>query len=180
MNCLGHSLSDDMAEQRLRRKLNRQFGKGESLSDLTVWWYNTELHLLDTLSKQPMSFQDLLFRCYCFSVYKGYDFEIFRGLYCHRNAPDLEEPLAADQLFSFSRFVSKRDLGCIHLGTSIHEVLQTLLCACNDSQFCPGNCGCAEHDFECRSSFSSLRSDCTDDDVDGVGGDPPPQKRRRA
>ena len=100
--------------------------------------------------------------------------------YCHRNAPDLEEPLAADQLFSFSRFVSKQDLGCIYLGTSIHEVLQTLLCAYNDSEFCPGKCGCAEHDFECRSSFSSLRSDCTDDDVDGVGGDPPPQKRRRA
>ena len=109
VNCLGHSPSDDMAEQRLRRKLNRQFGEGESISDLTVWWYNTELHLLDTLSKQPMSFQDLLFRCYSFSVYKGYDFEIFRGLYCHRNDSNLDEPLAADSLFCFSRFDSKRD-----------------------------------------------------------------------
>ena len=61
MNCLGHAPDDDMAEQRLRRKLNRQFGKGESISDLTVWWYNTELHLLDTLSKQLMSFQDIFF-----------------------------------------------------------------------------------------------------------------------
>ena len=63
VNCLGLAPDDDVAEQRLRSELNRQFGEGKSISDLVVWWYNTELHLLDTLSKQPMSFQDLLFRC---------------------------------------------------------------------------------------------------------------------
>ena len=37
--------------------------------------------------------------------------------------------------------------------------------------FYPRKCGCAEHDFDTQSSFSSFRSHYTDDDVDGEGGD---------
>ena len=146
---LGHALHDDKAKQHLQRVLNIRFGN-ESIPDLTVWWYNTQLYLQDTRFKHKMSFQELLHRCYRFSVYTGYDFDIFRGVYRDYNSQNLEEPLAAAQLFcTNTQFVGVRDLGCQYLGTSIHEVLQTLICAmAAGSKFCPDMCGCAEDDLD--------------------------------
>ena len=164
VNCLGHALHDDKAKQRLQRVLNIRFGNA-IIPDLTVWWYNTQLYLQDTIWKIRMSFQELSHRCYRFSVYAGYDFEIFRGLYRDYNSQNLEEPLAAAQLFcTNTQFVGVRDLGCQYLGTSIHEVLQTLIfaMAAKESTFCPGMCGCAEDDLDRESPgtlpTSSLRT----------------------
>ena len=74
------ALDEDKAKRRLQRVLNIRFGN-ESIPDGTVWWYNTQLYLHYAIAKQPMPFQDLLHRCYLFSVYAGYDFEIFEGVY---------------------------------------------------------------------------------------------------
>ena len=91
-----------------------------------------------------MSFQHLLHRCYRFSSYKGYDFDIFEGVYrhCVMSQESLERSLGS-QLFNDARFVYARDLGCQHLGRSINEVLQTLICASEDATFCPYRCGCS-------------------------------------
>ena len=113
-----------------------------------MWWCNTKLYLRHTLLKQQMSFQELLHRCYLFSMYTGYDFEIFGGVYRYCTSENLEKHLAAAQLFCDTRFVSVRDLGCQYLGTSIHEVLQTLICAMAGTTFCPDMCGCAEDDLD--------------------------------
>ena len=148
------ALDEDKAKPRLQRVLNIRFGN-ESIPDATVWWYNTQLYLHYAIAKKPMSFQDLLHRCYLFSVYAGYDFEIFEGVYRYCTSENLEMLLAA-QLFCDTRFVSARDLGCQHLGTSIHEVLQTLICTMAGTTFCPNLCGCAEDDLDRKSSTSSL------------------------
>ena len=55
---LGHALHDDKAKQHLQRVLNIRFGK-ESIPDVTVWWYNTQLYLQDTRFEHKMSFQEL-------------------------------------------------------------------------------------------------------------------------
>ncbi len=63
VNCLGHALHDDKAKQRLQRVLNIRFGNA-IIPDLTVWWYNTQLYLQDTIRKKsdvlPRAFTLLL------------------------------------------------------------------------------------------------------------------------
>ncbi len=93
-----------------------------------------------------MSFQDLFRRCYLFSLYSGYDFDIFKDVYRHRTSENLEEPLG-DQLFWEAGYVSARGMGCVNLGTSINEVLQTLICAIAGTTHCPKMCGCAEENL---------------------------------
>ena len=147
VNCLGHALHDDKAKQHLQRVLNIRFGN-ESIPDLTVWCYNMQLYLRDTIVRKQRSFQELLHHCYRFSVYTGCDFEIFGGVYRDCTSENLEKPLAPAQFFCDTRFVSVRDLGCQYLGTSIHEVLQTLISAMASTTFCPDMCGCAEDDSD--------------------------------
>ena len=94
-----------------------------------------------------MSFQDLFRRCYLFSSYSGYDFDIFEDVYRHRTSENLEEPLGV-QLFWEAGYVAARDMGCVNLGTSIYEVLQTLICAIAGTTYCPNMCGCAEENLQ--------------------------------
>ena len=115
------------------------------LDEEQVWWFRTQLYLQYAIGKSKMSFQDLLHRCYRFSFYRGYDFDMFEGVYrhCVMSQETLERSLGS-QLFKDAGFVYARDLGCQHLGRSINEVLQTLICASEGTIFCPYRCGCAD------------------------------------
>ena len=137
-------LNDGQAELRLQRVLCMRYGN-TGLDEEQVWWFRTQLYLQYAIGKSKMSFQDLLHRCYRFSSYRGYDFDIFEGVYrhCVMSQESLERSLGS-QLFNDARFVYARDLGCQHLGRSINEVLQTLICASEDATFCPYRCGCAD------------------------------------
>ncbi len=108
------------------------------------------------IEKSSMSFQELLRRCYLFSPYRGYDFDMFEGVHrhCVMSQETLERPLGS-QLFKDAGFVSARDLGCQHLGRSINEVLQTLICASEGTTFCPDMCGCAEEDLQIHTYIQS-------------------------
>ena len=136
------ALDEDKAKRRLQRVLNIRFGN-ESIPDATLWWYNTQLYLHYAITKKPMSFQDLLYRCYLFSVYAGYDFDIFEGVYRHHTSAHPETLLAA-WVFCDARFVLSRDLGCQRLGRSVHEVLQTVICALAGKKLRPSLCGCGD------------------------------------
>ena len=107
------------------------------------------IYLQNAIGKGNMSFQELLRRCYLFSSYRGYDFDMFEGVYrhCVMSQETLERSLGS-QLFKDAGFVYARDLGCQHLGRSINEVLQTLICASEGTTFCPDMCGCAEEDLQ--------------------------------
>ena len=137
-------LHDGQAKMRLQRILCLRYGN-RVLDEDVVWWFRTQLYLQYAVGKSKMSFQDLLHRCYLFSSYRGYDFDIFEGVYrhCGMSQETLGRSLAS-QLFHDARFVYARDLGCQHLGRSIREVLQTLICASDDATFCPYVCGCAD------------------------------------
>ena len=137
-------LHDGQAKMRLQRILCMRYGN-EVIDEEVVWWYRTQLYLQYAIGKSKMSFQDLLHRCYRFSSYRGYDFDIFEGVYrhCSKSQETLERPLAS-QLFHDARFVYARDMGCSHLGRSIREVLLTLICASDDTTLCPYVCGCAD------------------------------------
>ena len=137
-------LHDGQAKMRLQRILCMRYGN-RVLDEDVVWWFRTQLYLQYAVGKSKMSFQDLLHRCYRFSSYRGYDFDIFEGVYrhCVMSQESLERSLGS-QLFNDARFVYARDLGCQHLGRSIREVLQTLICASDDATFCPYVCGCAD------------------------------------
>ena len=137
-------LHDGQAKMRLQRILCMRYGN-EVIDEEVVWWYRTQLYLQYAIGKNKMSFQDLYHRCYRFSPYKGYDFDIFKGVHrhCGKSQETLERPLAS-QLFHDARFVYARDMGCSHLGRSIREVLQTLICASDDTTLCPYVCGCAD------------------------------------
>ena len=137
-------LHDGQAKMRLQRILCMRYGN-KVIDEEVVWWYRTQLYLQYAIGKSKMSFQDLLHRCYRFSSYRGYDFDIFEGVYrhCGKSPETLERPLAS-QLFHDARFVYARDMGCSHLGRSIREVLLTLICASDDTTLCPYVCGCAD------------------------------------
>ena len=100
-----------------------------------------------------MYFQDLLYRCHVFCVYAGYDFEIFEAVYHHYTSEHSETLLEA-RVFCDSRFVLARNMGCRSLGRSIHEVLQTVICALAGTTFCPDLCGCADGDLDRETSTS--------------------------
>ena len=97
------------------------------------------------LGKQGGNRRDLFHRCYRFSRYKGYDFDICKGVrrHCGESQETLERPLACG-VFHDARFVYERDMGCSHLGRSILGVLLTLICASDDTTLCPYMCGCAD------------------------------------
>ena len=149
---LPDALDEDKVQQRLQSVLNIRFGN-ESIPDATVWWYNTQLYLHYAISKKSMFFQDLLYCCHVFSVYAWYDFEIFEGVYRRFISEYSEKPLPV-RVFCDARFVSARDMGCRSLGRSIHEVLQTLICALSGTTFCPDLCGCADSDLFRETSTS--------------------------
>ena len=154
VDCLAPEvLHDGQAELRLQRVLCMRFGN-TSLSEEQVWWFRTQLYLQYAIGKSILSFQDLLRRCYLFSSYRGYDFDMFEGVYrhCVMSQETLERSLGS-QLFKDAGFVYARDLGCQHLGRSINEVLQTLICASEGTTFCPDMCGCAEEDLQIHMSF---------------------------
>ena len=90
-----------------------------------------------------------------FSLYAGHDFCIFEGVYRHHISAHPETLLAA-WVFCDARFVLARDLGCQRLGRSIHEVLQTVICAMAGTTFCPNLCGCADGELDRESSTSSI------------------------
>ena len=145
VDCLAPEvLHNGQAKLRLQRVLCMRFGN-KGLSEEQVWWFRTQLYLQYATGKSILSFQDLLRRCYLFSSYRGYDFDMFEGVYrhCVMSQENLERSLGS-QLFKDAGFVSARDLGCQHLGRSINEVLQTLICASEDATFCPYRCGCAD------------------------------------
>ena len=134
-----------MAEHRLQRVVRMfriQVGNHDII-DLGLWWYRTQLYLHHAIRKDKMSVQDILRRCYDVSMYSGYDFDIFEGVYRHSTSENLDEPLEA-RLFCKSGYVQARDLGCANLGRSIDEVLQTLICAKEGTIYCPDMCGCAD------------------------------------
>ena len=149
---LPDALDEDKVQQRLQSVLNIRFGN-ESIPDATVWWYNTQLYLHYAISKKSMFFQDLLYCCHVFSVYARYDFEIFEGVY-RRFISEYSETLLPARVFCDARFVSARDMGCRSLGRSIHEVLQTVICALAGTTFCPDLCGCADSDLDRETSTS--------------------------
>ena len=97
------------------------------------------------LGKQGGNRRDLFHRCYRFSRYKGYDFDICKGVrrHCGEAQETLERPLACG-VFHDARFVYERDMGCSHLGRSILGVRLTLICASDDTTLCPYMCGCAD------------------------------------
>ena len=149
VDCLAPEvLHDGQAELRLRRVLCMRFGN-TCRSKEQVWWFRTQLYLQYATGKSILSFQDLLRRCYLFSSYRGYDFDMFEGVYrhCVMSQETLERSLGS-QLFKDAGFVYARDLGCQDLGRSIHEVLQTLICASEGRTFCPHMCSCAEEDLQ--------------------------------
>ena len=151
-------LNDGQAELRLQRVLCMRYGN-TGLDEEQVWWFRTQLYLQYAIGKSKMTFQDLLHRCYRFSSYRGYDFE---GVYrhCVMSQETLERSLGS-QLFKDAGFVYARDLGCQHLGRSINEVLQTLICASEGTTFCPDMCGCAEEDLQIHTYIHTYSRDHT-------------------
>ena len=153
VDCLAPEvLHNGQAKLRLQRVLCRWSGN-TVFSEEQLWWFRTQQYLQYAIEKSNMSFQELLRRCYLFSPYRGYDFDMFEGVHrhCVMSQETLERPLGP-QLFKDAGFVSARDLGCQHLGRSINEVLQTLICASEGTTFCPDMCGCAEEDLQIHMS----------------------------
>ena len=148
VDCLAPEvLHDGQAKLRLQRVLDMRFGN-TCRSKEQEWWFRTQLYLQYAIGKSSLSIQDLLRRCHGLSSYRRYDFDMFEGVYRHNVARETLKRSLGSQLFKDAGFVYARDLGCQHLGRSINEVLQTLICASEGTTFCPDMCGCAEEDLQ--------------------------------
>ena len=127
VECLGHlDHSGPVLERRLSRVVHKQIGDCQ-LDDKALWWYRTQLYLSLYIERNRTSFQGILRQCYEYSEFRGYNFSMFEDLYRIHTAHCLDRPLH-QALFRNSRYVKARDLGCATLGTSIDEVLRTLIC----------------------------------------------------
>ena len=110
----------------LSRVVHKQIGDCQ-LDDKALWWYRTQLYLSLYIERNRTSFQGILRQCYEYSEFRGYNFSMFEDLYRIHTDHCLDRPLH-QALFGNSRYVKARDLGCATLGTSIDEVLRTLIC----------------------------------------------------
>ena len=135
---------NSLVDKRLQREVRLRFHRG-AISEDRLWWCRTQLYMHHAAAVYHMSFQAIFRRCHLFSIHSGYDFHIFEDVCRHRTSENLDEPLD-ERLFWNGGYVSARDLGCINLGRSIDDVLQTLICAKAGTKYCPNMCGCAEED----------------------------------
>ena len=105
-----------------------RFGVDGPAAELSSWWYRTQWYLHAAIRRDNMSVHRMLHRCYDFSRYRGYDFDMFAGVFRRRTSENLDDFLDS-RLFWNAGYVSARDLGCVNLGRSRDEVLQSLICA---------------------------------------------------
>ena len=68
---------------------------------------------------------------------------MFQEVYREITSENLDEPFGF-MLFWDPGFSAARNLECVRLGRSIHEVLLTLICAREGNYYCPVECGCAD------------------------------------
>ena len=147
------SMNTDMFEQRLSRVVCLNVGEDHHLNEVQLWWYRTQLHLSLSIGRgsicRETSFKDILRACFEYSEFKGYGFSMLERQYREWSGHfprDLLNRSVSKEVFTRCRYIRTRDLGCVMLGRSINEVLLTLICAMERTEFCRSFCGCAQEE----------------------------------
>jgi hypothetical protein len=178
MACPFHSTdiySHMFLESQLSRAVRLSVGEHHHLNDLQLWWYRTQLHLSLSIFSAGLdgkSFKDILRECFEYSEFKGYGFSILERQYrewSENVQPNLLFRFVPEEVFTKSRYVSTRDMGCEMLGRSIKEVLLTLICALRGIKY-RRYCGCSLCDGWtvvrlCGCRYSGCRI-CNDDGLE--------------
>ena len=170
MACLADWLphTDETIERRVDRVLDGAgFGRRIEVDEIGRWWYKLAMcmHLVRTNASRRLTLEMLLDRAVGHTELRHYGYNLFRRYYF-----DLFQEVSDDGMpFQMPMQVHLvRDLGCVRLGKSIHEVLwSTALCMqmgrphdpmgrphpyprgrpYPSESYCPTLCGCREDDL---------------------------------
>ena len=112
----------------------------------TRWWYNVQLYLEAFCQRYAQrhgtapTLRVIFELCYNQSVCKSRRCrELFPEFFEETFWPEFHTLLHTElheALFRDVNFVRSRDLGCVNLGTSVEEVLETLLCMMQHDVYC--------------------------------------------
>ena len=141
IECLG--LQPFYDKQIEKRVSEATLGLGD-IREIGRWWYRTQVCFDIWFGRsvpKPQSFQDLLGWCHAYNPeLSRYKFSTFRYLFVPTRRP------FGTRAFKKNRYVCDRGVGCTNLGTSVGEVLWTLILARGNDTYCPYRCGCHEQD----------------------------------
>ena len=149
--------TDETIERRVDRVLDGAgFGRRIEVDEIGRWWYKLamRMHLVRTNASRRLMLKMLLDRavghpplCHYPYAYRRYFFDMFQEV--SGDGRPFQMPMQVHRV---------RDLGCVRLGRSIHEVLwSTALCINRErpydddvdlsESYCPRLCGCREDDL---------------------------------
>ena len=155
MACLADWLphTDETIERRVDRVLDGAgFGRRIEVDEIGRWWYKLAMcmHLVRTNASRRLMLKMLLDRAVGHPPLRHYPYAYRRYFF------DMFQEVSDDGMpFQMPMQVHLvRDLGCVRLGKSIHEVLwSTALCMQMgrphdpSESYCPTLCGCREDDL---------------------------------
>ena len=160
-------------QMRVTRKLASQPSLTNLLQDgrlpnIIRWWYGTSVALDMFCARysfpasllQGASFHAVLRECYEHSEMRGlYDFGLFLDFWIRESSVNIDEIIPREIWHDKNyigrkrkkSYIETRCMGCPYLGKSVFEVLGTLICAIQGTEFCDFYC---EH---CNLARSQLR-----------------------
>ena len=145
-------------QMRVTRALTQLSLHGE-VPNIIRWWQGTSeaLGMFCGRYRFPgASFDAVVRQCYVHSEMSQYDLGLFKDFLRRETSVKLDE-IITREIWHDKNYIEARDMGCPYLRKSVLEVLWTLICAIQGTQFCIEHCGCEAYDDLERDARSQLR-----------------------